>query len=520
MKESEDPPQHTHNKAVDPGSQTPAGISLIPAEILLKIFFLLLPEITSSSPYSRILCLDPARSVSQVCNFWRDTTLSSSNFWGQILDWNECPEKWFKVLLERSGSQDLHVVADLTKLGRGTDLPKPFRKNIEAIQHHTHRVKSLQIRVAVGFWSPDRVFALRNSTLPGNLPALERVELLNQQKDIHFSRLLVDRRFLTDVESANLRVMRVTGLSINFDLPYRNLQILSAVDLAREGNPHVTKWLHILPGMPNLVELTIKGSFGSGVPDAAGLTYVRLPKLTSLSLAGQVLDQYGIETLLSHIVPSQGCNLYFAGSFGRVSPQNAATKAYMSTFSEAFSKWFGQWRCEDYKSTELHTCLDAERFVIHNQSGEKPWPGSYFRISVGLSNPTTRQLTEADISVVSVIAQSLVSTLDDAITRTRKLTVWSSPRILVMSWNDLLSRFSSVTTLQITERRERRSQSDHGGGVRTINAIISALTSSLPTNEGRFSNCQDSGITESMSTMFPRTTCSSPFAVSQYGHYC
>ncbi|KDR81036.1 hypothetical protein GALMADRAFT_264961 [Galerina marginata CBS 339.88] len=491
MKEQEDPLQHTHNKAVDPGSQTPADISSIPAEILLKIFFLLLPEITSSSPYSRILCLDPARSVSQVCNFWRDTTLSSSNFWGQVLDWNECPEKWFKVLLERSGSQDLHVAANITKFNYWTDLPSPLRKNIEAIQHHTHRVKSLQIRVAVGFWLPghyDHVFSLRNSTLLGeNLPALERVELFNQQQqiDIHFSRFLVDGRFLTDVETANLRVMRVTGLSINFDLPYGNLQILSAVDLALSRSLHVTKWLHILQGMPNLVELTIKGSFGDDVQGARGFINVRLPKLTSLSLAGRVLEQGGMETLLSHIVPSQGCNIYFAGSFRYVSPQNAATQANMTAFSDAFSKWFGQWKCEDYKSTELHTCLDAKRFIIHNQSGEKPWPGSYFRISVGLDHPTTRELTEADVSVISVITQSLVSTLDDAITRTRKLTVWSSPRIFVMSWKDFLSRCSSVTTLQITERRERRCQSDHGGGERTINSIFSVLTSSLQTNEDK-----------------------------------
>ncbi|KDR81033.1 hypothetical protein GALMADRAFT_1120631 [Galerina marginata CBS 339.88] len=485
MKESEDPPQHTHNKAVDPGSQTPAGISsMIPAEILLKIFFLLLPEVASSSPYSRILCLDPARSVSQVSRFWRDTALSSSNFWSRGLDWNNYPEKWFKVLLERSGSQDLHVVADLTKLGRGTKIPSPLRKNIEAIQHHTDRVKSLQIQVKVGFWLPDHVFALRNSTLLCNLPALESLELLNQQRDIHLAWLHVDRRFLTDVESANLRVMRVTGLSINFDLPYGNLQILSAVDLAPDGRPHVTKWLHILQGMPNLVELTIKGSSRDGVQGAGKLIHVRLPKLTSLSLAGQVLEQGGIEILLSHIVPSQGCNLYFAGSFGYVDPQSPATMAHMSTFSDAFSKWFGRWRCEDYKSTELHTCLDAKRFIIHNQSGEKPWPGSYFRISVGLGTPLTRQLTEADVSVISVIAQSLVSTLDYVIARTRKLTVWSSPRTFVMSWKDFLSRCSSITTLQITERREKRCQSDHGGGERTINSIFSVL-SSLQTNEDK-----------------------------------
>ncbi|KAF8959608.1 hypothetical protein BDZ97DRAFT_1761312 [Flammula alnicola] len=84
---------------------------------------------------------------------------------------------------------------------------------------------------------------------------------------------------------------------------------------------------------------------------------------TALSLRGYVGEQYGIEGVID-------------------GNPHGSVPSDLGLLNGGIESWFGRWKPDDYQSTALHTCLDANRVIMHNQYGEKPWPGLWFRISI------------------------------------------------------------------------------------------------------------------------------------------
>ncbi|KAF8885064.1 hypothetical protein CPB84DRAFT_1788629 [Gymnopilus junonius] len=390
-------PSDAHNDSVvesDNGSH----ISVFPADVLLSVFFLLEPatvdepgDTFKSRTFRRTIIKDPTRAVSQVCRHWRTVAINAPLLWKRLLDWNTVPEEWFKVLLERTASLDLDFSLDYATVYNWTMDTSLAMKNIRTSSRHTDRITSIEIFT----FSQDmrRGITWLLSYFPAGLPRLERISFrFHIGSKTYFLGIDTRGSGFVDLSPEGLRMLPIDRIPESSSPHYHNVRVLSATDLPQPA-PHVSKWLSILRLMPNLSELTIKGSLGTDgamdLPNGA----VYLPKLTTLSLAGYIGERAGIETILDKIITNAGCNLYFAGRL-RWTDIFVNSSDKFSKFIRGFKNWSDRWKPEDYKSTELHSCLDAKRFIMHNQSGEGPWPGLYFRVSIGWGNHHRSPLTD------------------------------------------------------------------------------------------------------------------------------
>ncbi|KAJ3510039.1 hypothetical protein NLJ89_g4898 [Agrocybe chaxingu] len=211
-----------------------------------------------------------------------------------------------------------------------------------------------------------------------------------------------------------LRALHLKTFNLDFNrLPtFYNLRKLSVIDV-KYRPPTLGHWLNLLRVMPHLVDLAIMNSISPSAPSTDVGQRVPLPNLNVLSLMGQVGGQGGIDTFLSYIDTSQGCNLYFAGRF----------KNMTAAFNDAgLVAWFERWNDEDYKNRALHARFSMGQLVMYNQSGQKPRPGLWFNIyfvnyfSVGADNSRY-------VQYIRQAAASLVSALTPVISRTERLSL-------------------------------------------------------------------------------------------------
>ncbi|KAF8959610.1 hypothetical protein BDZ97DRAFT_1922784 [Flammula alnicola] len=247
-------------------------ISVLPVEVLLKIFFLLLDDkprnVYKATNRSKVTRKD-AVAASQICRLWREIALGSSAFWNEMLDCSRNPPLWFSLLLERSGSQGLSIIA------RHRTIREWEQPNLKAIMHMLDRVKSFELHIISYdfFPGPEDRSRYLNDVFEKRLPSLERLCL---NRDIvvkpwmRYNGPRPDWPLFKHPEwmAPKLRVLELCHVAPNFDVPfYRNLSVLSVVDLEQEqACPHFTRWLEILRSMPNLIDLTIKNSVRVGTP--------------------------------------------------------------------------------------------------------------------------------------------------------------------------------------------------------------------------------------------------------------
>ncbi|KDR68596.1 hypothetical protein GALMADRAFT_231244 [Galerina marginata CBS 339.88] len=435
-------------------------IRLVPPEILLRIFFLVLPDDKMYWKGKSSIREDHARSVSQVCRLWRRICLKSSLFWSQALDWNNYHSMWFKKVIKRTRGQSLDVVLDFyaSKLIDWNRSWILVERNIAAICYRD-KFRSFEFHARAS--SFDAVARTMNRLKSDYLSSLEKVNIcIHRQSRWEFydpNDDLVDMTLFTDSETmANqLRVLKLTRISSTFSFQYHNLQILSVIDLIN-NRPHVIRWLRILSFMPNLADLTIKGSISDDWAAGGPPMDISLPNLTTLSLAGSLGKEFGVEAFLFHLIPRNGCNIYFSGRLRKLKPEGDSL--FLSRLTDGFTVWFGRWTSADYRSTSLHTCLDANRFIIHNQFGEKPWPGSYFRISVGWQTPYIKVSPPWRLSLISTFSKALLSILHEPVEKAQKITLWSCGQDTVVPWDEFLSQLTSVKTLQLSVRKTYRTK--------------------------------------------------------------
>ncbi|KAF5335753.1 hypothetical protein D9611_009703 [Ephemerocybe angulata] len=162
----------------NPVSPTPSSGSLLPPELIMKIFAAMVDPLNRILPESCAAESSALIRASQVCRIWRQTALGMSELWGHVIQVDRDSPDRFKTLVDRLGDHPFSVVSTYPEL-----CPGEFGKRVDELASHWtwvlsnfHRCRSFYVRLGnAPFWSP-RAF---NHCLTHPAPLLESFTIIS-----------------------------------------------------------------------------------------------------------------------------------------------------------------------------------------------------------------------------------------------------------------------------------------------------------------------------------------------------
>ncbi|KAG6861789.1 hypothetical protein C0995_012293 [Termitomyces sp. Mi166 len=267
----------------------PSLIVYIPPEILEEIF-----QICAALPLTR--GERPNRlAISQVCQQWRELTLSNPWIWGRI---EVGSPKMAKELISRSDGAFLDVVSApdtwMIKV-RGIDL-----------QPHSKRIRSLDI-------SFRRAYELGNlfSRIGDDFPNLSSISLNHLDYLYRSSRVGDDPVVSKAPFSPRIERLELRGVSVDWVPKLTDMTMLELRGVGCKCAPTTTLLRQLLLSSPRLEHLSLDKVHTYDLNQVSSLPRVVLPRLRIFYLEEQEPVIYGVLPLLS-IPPSALVMLDFA----------------------------------------------------------------------------------------------------------------------------------------------------------------------------------------------------------------
>ncbi|KDR66035.1 hypothetical protein GALMADRAFT_259864 [Galerina marginata CBS 339.88] len=413
-------------------SLTNSPITTLHSDILREIFLI------NANIFTEEKCLKNTCRSSQVCHAWRSLILDSPTIWGRLIELSaleRCTKQWREEVLKRSGDSLLWVygrtLGCLTRPRQGTDIAEFFYHILDA---HWERIEHLDITVGERHITPD-------PPIDGELwrPLLKPAPYLRSISvfPLHLRReyLFTRSNFSTPAtplfsnRASVLRKFFVKGLTFNLASPW--LSYLR--DLSLSLSFSVSEILNALRSMPLLMNLTIsEPRQGSSV--STSLPSVILASLTTLQL--KYIPLPNATELLTHIYPSDGCNLYVDSKFG----SNANEE--LQALSRPLSGWF-QNHLRNNHVTELYLSLNSTSLRVRDNTSHTDIHKSEFRMAV-TTFPTQRQA----LPLVSFDFPSLFTDCNFSTITQLSMII---PHLPPTTFAALCSLFTSVTDLSADE---------------------------------------------------------------------
>jgi hypothetical protein len=264
---------------------TLAPISLLPAEILSKIFTTLA---SSCFDHSDGTDLSWICSVTAVCGHWRAIALECPSLWCFISV--ECPT-WTEVMLERSKMAPLIVNAKLSYDSSGIFFAMD---TVRVVLQHISRIKELRLVT-----SKDNIEVLINR-IDGDAPLLRSLCLANTRGDDPRNNRYTLPEMLFVGDDHHLERLELVNCIISWDSPL--LHDLVHLKLLNTLQPTITQLLEALERMPSIETLDLKDSLPIVSNDNFGspeiIRVIHLSRLSALRLSSTAIE---CAYLLNHI---------------------------------------------------------------------------------------------------------------------------------------------------------------------------------------------------------------------------
>ncbi|KAJ2912516.1 hypothetical protein MD484_g7900, partial [Candolleomyces efflorescens] len=317
-----------------PTNQTPLAApsnnNCLPAEILMKIMFMVVDYRDRVDPDS---CGTEAKGLiacSQLCSRWREVALTFSELWGYIGQVEKDSPLRFGAILKRAKYRLISVVSSIPLI-QPRDFArraKEILQNWEAVFNHFNHCEYFFVRI--GYWFFWDMLSFRETVLEGRARKLKSFTLLQEVKapldeflenpfNMNGSQLEVFQ-----VRGAYaLHFARFTRPSFSTHLMHLHIhQIDDEISMSDRRRFTPLFWLHLLQTLPSLHTLTLCNTvfdwpppdFNDGLQGGVGKVKAPLSRLTALKLVGGIT---ALISVLKGISFPSSCKIFVAGIPGR-----------------------------------------------------------------------------------------------------------------------------------------------------------------------------------------------------------
>lgn len=283
-------------------------IAKLPDEILILIFHINVPQEMSfistrrRSNYPKDISKE-TRTMSQVCQYWRQLILVTPKLWDLVLDCSTMVPKWTQELMAYSGTLPLKFSMNLSSRG-----VKRHTENFAMLSSQSHRVGYLEVISGSRKKVEENVF----KNLKNPMPMLHSLSLTQTEDNTYGQRMLKEYDSSSDstefetflytsaiasvflpefphVDACQLQHLKMSRYIFPLDSPaYQHLTKLAIWNIVPAANaPKVADWCALLQRLENLTSLEFVRTFlKADTPEI--LPDIHLPRLTSLMLRGRL----------------------------------------------------------------------------------------------------------------------------------------------------------------------------------------------------------------------------------------
>ena len=282
-------------------------IAKLPDEILILIFHFNVPQEMSfissrRTKYPKDISKE-TRTISQVCQYWRQLIQATPKLWDLVLDCSTTLPKWTRELMAYSGDLPLKFSMNLS--------PRSVKRNTEnfaMLSSQSHRVGYLEVISGSRRKIEGNIF----KNLKNPMPMLYSLSLTQSEDNTYGQRVLKEYDSSSDasefetflytsstasvflpefphINACQLRHLRMSRYIFPLDSSaYQHLTKLAIWHVVPAANaPKAAEWCALLQRLENLTSLEFVRVFLKA--DAPGsLPDIHLPCLTSLMLRGRL----------------------------------------------------------------------------------------------------------------------------------------------------------------------------------------------------------------------------------------